>query len=623
MVRYTQHSQQSGADRRAPYYVPTERSGNLFQKIKGFFNSSSSNNNNNKEKAQKAPAQDAPTLAQKNVYDNVNVSNIDLSLRSNLSYTCRNPNDTLSEFFNKKGDTPLNDIEIEGVLSLIRKSQTSRAPSRNNSTLFSTTQNNNQPMNHSMFLNSNMDSKLAGLSSLNDINNTTILRPASDNMKAPVRIHTPTYVPRKFSGAANTSTSALNAKDTSNLSNRSLNSSYTSRSFNRPGGAIRKRRIVDYSALQSQYKVKTSSSLATFLEKKKLLEKKEREEKQHALKGQSTDLHASKTKNSINYSGGIIDLSHLDDDDEESEASKEQKERLKPVEPQKLSKTASKVLDILNFDDAKKTNSHQANKEKKEISKTAMPTGSIITIDDSDDDNSAKIAKTQPKDLKANPTSKFEFRKKDKVSEKPAVSESLPAFNFKTKLEPAKNTETIEPVKEDKPPQFSFKDLVKQKDDKAENEKKTGVPTFSFGAAKDSPAPKTEGKSSVFNFGAPMKLSNPKEAVKIVDHPSKEAHALPQLEKCETKEPAESSEDVEIIDSFEFPEVDVSPITTDSDNHVVNGTHDSTSTFNDKPTINSHVELKFEFPPITSISPQTLELVEKEPSDLYKDVFRF
>ena len=613
MARYTQHlPRQADDEHAAPYYVPTQKSGNLFQKIKGFFNQPNKVKNNEPIGADTHGQQQQQQTKKNHPFENVNVSAVDLSLQSNLSYTSRNPNDTLSEFFNRKGDTPLNDIEIEGVLSLIKKSQTSRAPSRNNSTMFSITNNSIHPQsrhqqhqfNHSMFLNSNTDSKLGGLSSFNDVNNTTILRPASSKMKAPVRINTPTYVPRKPSGSKNTT---LDNSALHNTSNKSFNSSVASRSFMNKD-AIRKRRIVDYSALQSPYKMKNPSSLSAFLEKKKHLEKQINEEKAQSLK---THAAAPGDKSGINYNGGIIDLSNLDDNDEEEEVieKKRKVDRVMPLESQKLSKTASKVLDILNFDNAKKTTS-------KEQIKTFKPPNSedlIITIDDEGEDVAKKPQKPQPNDFKSTP--------KEIPAAKP-----LPVFNFKAQKElgkdfvkePAKGPvkdPVKEPAKETKIPQFTFK-VVEQQNQQPKPT--SNIPAFSFGSAKTTPTTSTESKPPILNFGNPLKVSSSSEdvgkQVKNIVVPQVQPIIIGKKEET----PTESLEDVEIIDSFEFPDVEVSSTDTasGSNSHATNGVHN-------KPAIDGRREPQFEFPAIPSISPKTLELVEAEPADQYQDVFRF
>lgn len=605
MARYTQHlPRQANDEHVAPYYVPTQKSGNLFQKIKGFF-SQPNKVKNNEPIASGTHGQQRQTK-KKHPFEKVNVSAIDLSLQSNLSYTSKNPNDTLSEFFNKKGDTPLNDIEIEGVLSLIKKSQTSRAPSRNNSTMFSVTNNNIHPqpqhhlLNHSMFLNSNTDSKLGGLSSFNDVNNTTILRPASGKMKAPVRINTPTYVPRKPSDSRHVT---LDNPALHNTSNKSFNSSMGSRSFMNTG-AIRKRRIVDYSTLQSPYKVKTSSSLSAFLEKKKLLEKQANEQKAQLLKTQAA---ATEDKTGINYNGGIIDLSNLDENDDEREVHKKKikVDLVKPLESQNLSKTASKVLDILNFDSAKKTTSEDPKPASKPVSSESL----IITIDDEDDD----VAKTEPQQPKLN---NFKSIPKEIPAVKP-----LPVFNFKAQKELGKDftkQSAKEPVKEslmeNKPSQFNFKGVEQQN---KQSEPASIIPTFSFGSTKATSANSTENKSPVFHFGNPLKPQALEENVRKALDNTVAPRVQPPVNGIKEETPSEL-DDLEIIDSFEFPDVEIfhSDTASGSNNHASNGVYS-------KPIVDGSAEPRFEFPAIPNISPKTLELFEAEPADQYQDVFRF
>ncbi|GAV28243.1 hypothetical protein PMKS-001713 [Pichia membranifaciens] len=449
-----------------------------------------------------------------------------------------------------------------------------------------------------MFLNSNTDSKLGGLSSFNDVNNTTILRPASSKMKAPVRINTPTYVPRKPSGSKNTT---LDNSALHNTSNKSFNSSIASRTFMNKD-AIRKRRIVDYSALQSPYKMKNPSSLSAFLEKKKLLEKQINEEKTQSLK---THVSAQGDKSGINYNGGIIDLSNLDDNDEEKEVFEKKRnvDRVKPLELQKLSKTASKVLDILNFDNAKKTTS----KEQKKTFKAPKSEGLIITIDDEGED----VAKTEPQKPQPNG---FKSTPKEIPAAKP-----LPVFNFKAAKELGKDfakEPAKEPAKETKAPQFTTFKVVEQQNQQPKPTSNT--PAFSFGSSKTTAATSPESKPPVFNFGNPLKFSFSKEDVgkQVNNIILPEVQTVINGRKEET--PTEPLEDVEIIDSFEFPDVEVSSTDTasGSNSHATNGLHS-------KPAIDGRTEPQFEFPAIPSISPKTLELVEAEPADQYQDVFRF
>ncbi|KAG7829094.1 hypothetical protein KL942_002806 [Ogataea angusta] len=112
-----------------------------------------------------------------NVADVSNVSNV-----SNLSVLSdANPNRTLSEFFKSKGDAPLNDIEVEGVLSLINK-----VHQQNQSQL----ETFRHSQNESQFLSS------SGLKP-NDssfFSNPTVLRPASVK---PTAKDVPTYTPRE------------------------------------------------------------------------------------------------------------------------------------------------------------------------------------------------------------------------------------------------------------------------------------------------------------------------------------------------------------------------------------------------------------------------------------------
>ncbi|VEU23200.1 DEKNAAC104308 [Brettanomyces naardenensis] len=99
------------------------------------------------------------------------------------TYMNRNPNDTLAEFFKRKGDEPLSEIEVEGVMSLINKtqqlSQQQIFPNRTMTARPEPTSNNNSTLIH-------------GYTTIGG--NSTILRPS--NLKTPVKIHTPSYKPK-------------------------------------------------------------------------------------------------------------------------------------------------------------------------------------------------------------------------------------------------------------------------------------------------------------------------------------------------------------------------------------------------------------------------------------------
>ncbi|KAH3662571.1 hypothetical protein OGAPHI_005823 [Ogataea philodendri] len=109
-----------------------------------------------------------------------NVSNV--SNVSNLSVLSEaNPNKTLSEFFKSKGDDPLSDIEVEGVLSLINK-----VHQQNQSQL--------ETFRNSQLIDSQILSSPATKNSESSFfNSTTVLRPAS---KSPVTVDVPTYTPK-------------------------------------------------------------------------------------------------------------------------------------------------------------------------------------------------------------------------------------------------------------------------------------------------------------------------------------------------------------------------------------------------------------------------------------------
>ncbi|KAH3676804.1 hypothetical protein OGATHE_001294 [Ogataea polymorpha] len=112
------------------------------------------------------------------VADVSNLSNVStLSVLSDA-----NPNKTLSEFFKSKGDAPLNDIEVEGVLSLINK-----VHQQNQSQL----ETYRQSQTESQFLSS------SGLkpNESSFFGNQTVLRPAS--VKPTAKVDVPSYTPKE------------------------------------------------------------------------------------------------------------------------------------------------------------------------------------------------------------------------------------------------------------------------------------------------------------------------------------------------------------------------------------------------------------------------------------------
>lgn len=385
----------------------------MFQKIKGFFNKQQLKEEPKIPSATTTATTNPPSKAQ--LYDksqqfqplqylkpngqsqfhsqnNVSVAAIDLSINSNVSFTSKNPNDTLSQFFSKKGDEPLNDIEIEGVLSLIKKSQ-SRQPSRNTSMSFA------------------------------DMNNSTILRKSSNNLKVPVKIKTPTFISKSRNVTRNVS------RNTS--MNQSINNSMNMTTSFLNNSQVQKRRIVSYTNLQSPYKSK--SSLSAFLEKKRQKENKE--------------------KDKLVYNGGTIDLSNMDKTPTPTlETQINEKSNIKKgndvKEPTKLSKTATKLLDILDTD--------------------------IITVDD---DSITEIASTSNgKSDIMKPI--FEEKEKEKVQEKPTLKETKietfekkqpPMFSFEKKSD----VKPVSEIKEPSKPSFEIKEQTKPLFGKLDVEKPT------------------------------------------------------------------------------------------------------------------------------------------------------
>jgi nucleoporin NUP60 len=562
-LQQQQENSQQKQSHTTPYYVPPKSVSNkgLFSKIKGFFN------NRQEEEKTKLDSKNNITNLKNDErnkrkpfnFDNVNVSTIDLSVHSNLSFASKNPNDTLSEFFNRKGNTPLNDVEIEGVMSLIRKAQTSRVSSRNNSIMI----NNNRNNNNSYLLNSHMDSKLGGLSSFNDINNTTILRSASSNLPQPVKIKTPTFISK--------SSNRLKANNNNNNNNNtSINistMSNSSRSFLSHGN-IRKKRIVSYSNLESPYKLKTASPLTAFLEKKKLLEKQLNEEKSTKLKSvikeNASDNKVTNTaEKSMVYKGGIIDLSNIDNDEDNNVSDDNHDKNTETfVQKKELSKTASKVLDILNFDNSVSTEKNTHNE--------------IITIKDIPEEK-----KKQEKFVK--PIISTSKPNLGKNINQPIVSK----FSFQANISNDNREKKINNLKEQKPA-FTFTPIKIE-------ESKNSVSSLSKQESSLKPLTSTPFKFSI-EVSKPEIKDQMDEKITIIDDNKDKDVAI--------------ENDVECIESFMFPEV-LAPV-------INNTIHESTVTESAmKPVANGTIEFTF---PTVSDAPTSAVNIK---GDEYTDIFTF
>ncbi|KAF6009223.1 hypothetical protein HII12_003801 [Brettanomyces bruxellensis] len=109
-----------------------------------------------------------------------NLSTLDMSNLSNASttFTNRNPNDTLAEFFKRKGDQPLTEIEVEGVMSLINKTQRGSQSMFPNRTTFIYPQSGRTSANNSTLLHGYNQTVIGA-----ENGNKTILRPS--NLKEP------------------------------------------------------------------------------------------------------------------------------------------------------------------------------------------------------------------------------------------------------------------------------------------------------------------------------------------------------------------------------------------------------------------------------------------------------
>lgn len=496
-----------------PYYVPPKQQetqkGGLLSKIKGFFTQSTTNKSKqqvlkkeqvlNHEKSQLKQNPNKINPVAKKALDSYNISNIDLTVNSNLSFTSRNPNDTLSEFFNRKGDAPLNDIEVEGVMSLIRKAQSgSAAPSRNTSMIAG----RSMMKPTTSFL---MDS----LTSF-DANNTTVLRKASSSLKRPVTVATPTFKARTRSSTNNANTSISTQQRDVSARNISFNSS-----------GIRKRRIVSYNTLETPYNLK-HGGLKSFIERKKAEDRKKTEDV------------SSADKSEIVYNGGIIDLNGLDAEVEKG-----------------ISKTASGVLSILNELDEKKKEEEKRKEQKIEEmkieKKQSSPVKPVI--------NSSKIVIDKPTSpiadaVKEVPKPAFSF------STKPAAV-SVPAFSFSTKpKEEEKKSTTINP------PNMEFKPLSPMKTTENKPKLAASIPEasvspISFAFTATTPVTETEStKETIKSLPFAFTRKDTPEIITVDDSDDEVEEVNTKPEEIESAKVQEEEPTIEkeIIDSFIFPE---------------------------------------------------------------------
>ncbi|GMG20261.1 unnamed protein product [Ambrosiozyma monospora] len=320
--------------RKKPYDRPTaKKSTGFFSSIRRLFsssvptsspvktnNSNSSSGNSNTVKANANKTIDYSSFA---TFSNISAQNN------------ANPNETLTEFFKSKGDEPLTDMEVEGVLSLINK-----AHAQNNSMLDSGSKSFagngkvggfNAPRFNTTTTNATIGDITSGLNTSNNSmlanNTTTVLRPR--NLKTPVKVDTPTYIPK-----------------ISTIKRRRQNINNISALGNHVPQSTR-RRIVTFSSLPSPFRNRISSPLQAYIKSKEQEKKRVAENRNITLLAsnehqKSDDLCLT----SREYTGGAIDLSVLDNDGDD-DISMATNGTL-GVSNGQLSKTASRVLSMLN-----------------------------------------------------------------------------------------------------------------------------------------------------------------------------------------------------------------------------------------------------------------------------------
>ena len=292
-----------------------------------------------------------------------NLSTLDMSNLSNASttFTNRNPNDTLAEFFKRKGDQPLTEIEVEGVMSLINKTQRGSQSMFPNRTTFIYPQSGRTSANNSTLLHGYNQTVIGA-----ENGNKTILRPS--NLKEPVRIHTPSYKSKI-------------------------------QTIRRP----HLQRIVRYgrphnSGLSTGKRFRSPlEEYREQLKEKKELERKIAERKkieQHKLEQEKT---GHKNKKQKKYNGGVIDLTHIG---EESDGEEEVHTEL----PHKVAPTLKQEEPAFDIDIEMTDETKPDQKVKQPMSKTAAHLLSII-------EGKPKTVKKEPKAVE-----------KDKITPKPKAS---------------------------------------------------------------------------------------------------------------------------------------------------------------------------------------------------------
>lgn len=398
-----------------------------------------------------------------------NLSTLNMSNLSNMSttFTNRNPNDTLAEFFKRKGDQPLTEIEVEGVMSLINKTQTGSQSMFPNRTTFIYPQSGKTSANNSTFLHGYNQTVIGA-----ENGQKTILRP--NNLKEPVRIETPSYKPKI----------------------KTIRRPHLQRivRYGRPrqtGLSIKKNFRSPLEAYREQLKEKKEAERK--IEEQRMAEKRKAEQKR---------LQQAHRKRQKTYSGGVIDLTHLgESDDEEKGNHTDLPHKAGPTLNQ--SKHAFDV-EIENVDGNK--SSHET---KKPMSKTAAHLLSII------EGNSPAVKKVPNGDAKENGATKPK-EASEKVVKK--------AHDIETVKD--ERLEKLEKKEEEQPTQDVLTDFNINKPMKLTPQtEKPKLSTSEFKKPKEDESHKDAQKFGGFHFDSSGSFS--KKLINDLKHDLKEAKKSP------------------------------------------------------------------------------------------------
>lgn len=542
-----------------PYRIPDRESANggFFGKLKSFFGSNPPKSPNKVKMSTLSELQSNEAREQ----------DVDLS---NISVASRNPNDTLADFFSSRGDKPLNDIEIEGVMSLIRKAHNGNIESRNTSM-----------MNHSRsgIFGGNTSRLASGVSRnqsllYNDSNNSTILRHGSSKVNIP----TPKYVPPK---SANTSVSQVDKSMLASI--------------------IKKRKMVNYNNLEKQNQ-KISSPLASYIEKRKRENRMKQQQRNNLskLEEEGVAFEPAKKQNLSKTANTLLDI--LDSKTEVTPVQLPTKLDNRKKEEVSIAKVAveNENEDIVMGDEPveKVAESPKIEDVKKVGEIIIEDDNDIIIIEDEEEEEEEQKEEQQKEEEHiepVKPVKSFTFQSKEQL--KPINKlPTAPVFTFEPKV-----IKTSEPTKPIETPLFPFKPMadlipaiiksapVVEEPKSVEPVKIPEQPKFTFAPSNPTFTKVVEEPASSIKFS----FSNGTKA-NIVGEPM-------EVEK--------EQEEKEIIEHFDFPDV--------SDTNIEVKKIESNDSEKDDD------ECVYKFPSVPAPNMDLLSKIDDKVVELYGDSFKF